>query len=94
MLRLLLLQRISVITKALEGRLQFAFRHGLDTSSQDTLRQCLHIYALIDKAHDAEALYKDLVVRPFFVKLLQRTATAPSNLETIYASILNFSVGA
>jgi hypothetical protein len=76
----LVLQRIDAITETLEGRLQFAFRSGLETGSVADLRHCLHIYTLIEKVgvfrcfifvnagssqtKEAELLYQEVVVRP------------------------------
>ncbi|KAI8482591.1 Conserved oligomeric Golgi complex subunit 2 [Branchiostoma belcheri] len=57
--------RIAAITTTLQHSLETSFLEGLRTSNRDILRQCLRTYATIDKIKDAEALFRQTIVKPF-----------------------------
>jgi len=44
---------------------------GVRNNDTERLTQCLRTYALIDKARQAEALYRQAVVAPFVAKVGQ-----------------------
>lgn len=67
-----LVQRIAVITTTLQYSLEGSFLSGLETGNTGMLRQCLRTYALIDKTGDAEALFRQYVVRPYMEQVMAR----------------------
>ena len=66
-------QRIAAITSTLQTNLESAFQEGLQTGELDILSRVLRTYAIIDKTHDAELLFKEMVVKPYMseVQLLE-----------------------
>ncbi|CAG5132349.1 unnamed protein product, partial [Candidula unifasciata] len=62
--------RIAVITTTLQYSLEGSFLSGLETGNTGMLRQCLRTYALIDKTGDAEALFRQYVVRPYMEQII------------------------
>ena len=68
-------QRIAAITSTLQTNLESAFQEGLQTGELDILSRVLRTYAIIDKTHDAELLFKEMVVKPYMseVQLLENT---------------------
>lgn len=61
----LLFQRIANITTTLQYSLEGSFLEGLEQEDVAMLRQCLRTYALIDKIHDAENLFRQHIVKPY-----------------------------
>ena len=62
-------QRIERIAETLQRTLAAAFVESVRVNDTERLTQCLRTYALIDKASDAEALYRRVVVAPFVTKV-------------------------
>ncbi|KAH9496136.1 Conserved oligomeric Golgi complex subunit 2 [Bulinus truncatus] len=62
--------RIAAITTTLQYSLEGSFLSGLETSNTGMLRQCLRTYALIDKTHDAEDLFREHIVRPYMEEII------------------------
>lgn len=49
----------------LQHSLEKSFRESLELGQPQILKQCLRTYATIDKMKDAEALFQQVVVKPF-----------------------------
>ena len=62
-------QRIARIAETLQRTLEASFVEAVRQNDTERLTQCLRTYALIDKAADAEALYRRVVVAPFVAKV-------------------------
>ena len=62
-------QRITRIADTLQRTLEEGFVESVRANDTERLTQCLRTYALIDKARQAEALYRQTVVAPFVAKV-------------------------
>ncbi|CAH1791000.1 unnamed protein product [Owenia fusiformis] len=84
--------RISNITTTLQYSLEGSFRDSLDQGQTDILRQCLRIYGTIDKMRDAEALFRQHIVRPYMQEVLteQYIQANPHGLRGMYNKALEF----
>lgn len=84
--------RIAIITTTLQYSLEGSFLSGLETGKTGMLRQCLRTYALIDKTHDAEDLFREHVVRPFMEEIINEDFLAQNNndLSAMFEEVLTF----
>ncbi|CAH1263348.1 COG2 [Branchiostoma lanceolatum] len=84
--------RIAAITTTLQHSLETSFLEGLRTSNRDILRQCLRTYATIDKIKDAEALFRQTIVRPYMEEVLTEAVLTshPQGLKGLYSRVLDF----
>ncbi|RUS73592.1 hypothetical protein EGW08_018635, partial [Elysia chlorotica] len=84
--------RIATITTTLQYSLEGSFLSGLETGKTGMLRQCLRTYALIDKTHDAEDLFREHVVRPFMDEIINDDFLAHNNndLSVMFEEVLTF----
>ena len=64
-------QRINRIAETLQRTLEAGFVEGVRNNDTERLTQCLRTYALVDKARQAETLYRQTVVAPFVAKVGQ-----------------------
>ncbi|XP_078673411.1 conserved oligomeric Golgi complex subunit 2-like isoform X1 [Branchiostoma floridae x Branchiostoma belcheri] len=84
--------RIAAITTTLQHSLETSFLEGLRTSNRDILRQCLRTYATIDKIKDAEALFRQTIVKPFMEEVITEAVlmSHPQGLKGLYSRVLDF----
>ncbi|XP_035693427.1 conserved oligomeric Golgi complex subunit 2-like isoform X1 [Branchiostoma floridae] len=84
--------RIAAITTTLQHSLETSFLEGLRTSNRDILRQCLRTYATIDKIKDAEALFRQTIVRPYMEEVITEAVlmSHPQGLRGLYSRVLDF----
>eukprot|EP00058_Branchiostoma_floridae_P027792 XP_002613283.1 hypothetical protein BRAFLDRAFT_113783 [Branchiostoma floridae] len=84
--------RIAAITTTLQHSLETSFLEGLRTSNRDILRQCLRTYATIDKIKDAEALFRQTIVRPYMEEVITEAVlmSHPQSLKGLYSRVLDF----
>ncbi|KAI8784556.1 conserved oligomeric Golgi complex subunit 2 [Biomphalaria glabrata] len=84
--------RIAAITTTLQYSLEGSFLSGLETSNTGMLRQCLRTYALIDKTHDAENLFREHIVRPYMEEIINEDYLQQHNKDVsiIFEHVLRF----
>eukprot|EP01135_Chromosphaera_perkinsii_P001284 Nk52_evm11s164 gene=Nk52_evmTU11s164 len=81
--------RIDAITSFLSSGLQNSFTEGLLKGESELLKQCFRTYSIIDKAADAEALFRQLVVKPRMQEML-KVAPGKSSVSTFYELVCEF----
>ncbi|XP_041469208.1 conserved oligomeric Golgi complex subunit 2-like [Lytechinus variegatus] len=84
--------RIAAITVTLQHSLEKSFREGLEAGDTNVLRQCLRTYATIDKMRDAEALFRQIAVKPYLDEIISESFlhNHPQGLKGMYSRILDF----
>ncbi|PVD26689.1 hypothetical protein C0Q70_14367 [Pomacea canaliculata] len=85
-------KRIANITTTLQYSLEGSFLEGLEQEDVAMLRQCLRTYALIDKIHDAENLFRQHIVKPYMEEVISESFLRSCNqgLEGMFAKVLEF----
>lgn len=84
--------RILHITTVLQRNLEASFLSSLNSNDVDGLRQCLRIYATIDKTRDVEDLFRKQIVAPYMELAINETVlkSNPQGLKGMYSKVLEF----
>lgn len=84
--------RIASITVTLQHSLEKSFRESLELGQPQILKQCLRTYATIDKMKDAEALFQQVVVKPFMEEIINEgfLQNHPQGLKGLFSKVLEF----
>jgi len=84
--------RIASITSSLQYNLEGSLVEGLENKNVTILRQCLRTYATIDKIRDAEALFRQHIVKPYMEDAISEyfLTNNSQGLSGMYKKVLEF----
>jgi len=63
------LQRIKFIENSLQSGLERLYQEGLQTKNVEVITTCLRTYSAIERASEAENIFRTTVVHPFMAKV-------------------------
>lgn len=82
--------RVSLITSKLQEALEDSFQLGIENRQTDIIRRSLRTYALIDKISYAEDLFRNILVKPYIISVVNEDYFNEHGIETMCIDILKF----